>query len=50
MRGQGRRDGGKCACCIVQGVQCLLYRVFSVYFTSKSSVNKKDFDIKSDLI
>ena len=52
--------------CIVQGVECVLkkgvhivlYKVYSVYFTgcsvriftSKSSVNKEDFDIKADLI
>ena len=38
----------RCEDCIVQGVDCVLYRVFSVYFISKSSVNKVDFDIKSD--
>ena len=36
--------------CIVHGVQCVLYRLISVYFKSKSSGNKEDFDIKSNLI
>ena len=40
----------RCAYCIVQGVECALHRVISLYSTQKSSVSKEDFDIKSDLI
>ena len=35
----------KFADCIVQVVQCVLYKVCSVHFTSKSSVNKENFDV-----
>ena len=39
--------------CSVQGVECVFYKVCSVYCTSqpvKSSVNKEDFNIKSNII
>ena len=36
----------RCAVCIVQGVQCVLY----TQQTSKSSVNKEDFKLKSNII
>ena len=43
----------RCAVCIVQGVLCVFYKLCSVYGThwpGKSSVNKEDFDIKSNII
>ena len=39
----------RCILCIVHGVQCVVYRVYSGNFTLKSGVNKKYFDIKTDL-
>ena len=39
----------RCTDCIVQCVRCVWYKVFSVYFTSKSRCNQEDFDIKSNL-
>ena len=40
----------RCAMCIVQGVQCVIYRVCIENFTLKSSVNNWRFQIQDNLL